>query len=121
MRTLSRCVTAALAALPLAALTIILAFATPTVASASGELVKYDTRVQAGTIIVHTNERRLYLSLGGGRAMRYPVGVGRAGMQWSGRSFIDGKYVRPAWSPPPDLRRPGMKDVYQPGDPANPM
>ena len=84
-------------------------------------MVRYDSSAQPGTIIIHTHERRLYLTLGGGQAMAYPVGVGRAGMQWSGRSFIDGKYVRPAWSPPPDLRRPGMKDVYEPGDPGNPM
>ena len=54
----------------------------------------------AGSIIVKTNERRLYLVLGDGRAIRYPVGVGRAGKQWSGQTYIDGKHIRPAWSPP---------------------
>jgi lipoprotein-anchoring transpeptidase ErfK/SrfK len=53
-----------------------------------------------GTIVVHTNERRLYYYLAGGKALRYPVGVGRAGKQWSGTSFINGKYLNPAWTPP---------------------
>ena len=44
---------------------------------------------RAGTIVVRTSERRLYLVLGQGRAMAYPVGVGRAGMQWAGRAIID--------------------------------
>src|ERR1700688_3815467 len=59
----------------------------------------------AGTIVIHTNERRLYYYLGDGTAVRYPVGVGRAGMQWAGTSYIDGKYVNPAWSPPDMMKR----------------
>ena len=54
-----------------------------------------------GTIVVKTNERRLYLILDSGHAMRYPVGVGKAGKQWAGTTQIDGKYRNPAWSPPP--------------------
>src|SRR5215469_1848667 len=56
------------------------------------------------TIVIKTSERRLYFVLGNGRALRYPVGVGRAGKQWSGTSFIDGKYIKPAWSPPWSIR-----------------
>src|ERR1700754_1893684 len=52
-----------------------------------------------GTIVVKTNERRLYLILDDGHAMRYPVGVGKSGKQWSGVTQIEGKYLRPAWSP----------------------
>lgn len=76
-----------------------------------------------GTIIVRTHERHLYYLLGDGRAIRYPVGVGRAGMQWSGRSYVDGKYIRPAWAPPPDIKRenPSMPDYYPGGAPNNPM
>jgi len=37
-----------------------------------------------GTIVILTNEGRLYYFVGSGEAIRYPVGVGRAGMQWSG-------------------------------------
>jgi lipoprotein-anchoring transpeptidase ErfK/SrfK len=55
--------------------------------------------------------------------MRYPVGVGKAGKQWAGTTKIDGKYLRPAWSPPSEVRRdkPGMPDVIPGGSPRNPM
>jgi lipoprotein-anchoring transpeptidase ErfK/SrfK len=58
--------------------------------------------VMAGTIVVKTHQ---YLSLVDGRALRYPVGVGRAGMQWAGEAYMDGKYIRPAWSPPDMIKR----------------
>ena len=38
-----------------------------------------------------TGERRLYYVLGNGKAVHYPVGVGRAGKQWTGTSMINGK------------------------------
>ena len=77
----------------------------------------------SGTIIVKTGERRLYLVLDNGRALAYPVGVGRAGRQWAGRAFIDGKYVRPDWAPPADIKRehPNLPDVIPGGSPRNPM
>jgi len=76
-----------------------------------------------GTIVVKTNERRLYLILGEGQALRYPVGVGKAGKQWAGATRIDGKYRQPAWSPPADVKRdnPSIPDVIPGGSPANPM
>src|SRR5258707_15881241 len=76
-----------------------------------------------GTIVIHTNERRLYYYLTGGKALRYPVGVGRAGKQWSGTSFVNGKYLNPAWTPPEDIRRdkPDLPAVIPGGTPPNPM
>ncbi len=76
-----------------------------------------------GTVVVRTGERRLYYVLGGGQAIRYPVGVGRAGRQWAGRSIVDGKYIRPAWAPPPDIVRdhPRMARYIPSGSPKNPM
>jgi lipoprotein-anchoring transpeptidase ErfK/SrfK len=76
-----------------------------------------------GTIIVRTSERRLYYLLGNGRAIRYPVGVGRLGMQWSGRSYVGGMYIRPAWSPPREVKRdnPRLPDYIPGGAPNNPM
>jgi lipoprotein-anchoring transpeptidase ErfK/SrfK len=96
---------------------------TTTPAAARGDVVAFHGDVSPGTIVVRTNERRLYLVLGQGRAMAYPVGVGRAGRQWAGRAVISGKHVRPAWSPPPDIARehPGMAKVYPGGAPNNPM
>jgi lipoprotein-anchoring transpeptidase ErfK/SrfK len=77
----------------------------------------------AGTIVIHTSQRRLYYYLGDGTALRYPVGVGRAGMQWAGTSYIDGKYVNPAWSPPDMMKRenPKLPAVIPGGAPNNPM
>ncbi len=77
----------------------------------------------AGTIVVKTNERRLYYVIGDGKAIRYPVGVGRAGMAWSGTASIDGKYIKPAWSPPDMIRRenPRIPIVIPSGSASNPM
>ena len=76
-----------------------------------------------GTIVVRTNQRRLFLVTGPDRAISYPVGVGRAGQQWSGSTTINGKYIRPAWSPPADIKRanPRLPDVIEGGSPRNPM
>ena len=92
-------------------------------AAEAREVVAFNDRAAPGTIIVRTKERRLYLVLGQGRALRYTVGVGRVGRQWTGMSFIEGKYIEPAWSPPPDVRRdmPHLPDVIPGGSPRNPM
>jgi lipoprotein-anchoring transpeptidase ErfK/SrfK len=87
------------------------------------ELVAISDDYAPGTIVVKTHERRLYLVLESGRAMRYPVGVGKAGKQWSGTTKIDGKYLNPAWAPPSEVKRdkPDMPDVIPGGSPRNPM
>jgi lipoprotein-anchoring transpeptidase ErfK/SrfK len=75
-----------------------------------------------GTVVVKTRERRLYLALGDGRAIRYVVGVGRPGKQWAGRTVIRGKYVNPSFAPPTDVKRdmPHLPAVIPPG-PENPL
>ena len=82
-----------------------------------------DNGYSAGTIVIRTGERRLYYVMGDGRAARYPVGVGKAGKAWTGTARIDGKYIRPAWSPPADVKRdnPKLPDVIPGGSPKNPM
>ncbi len=92
-------------------------------AQARPELVEVSGEYAPGTIVVRTHERRLYLILESGHAMRYPVGVGKAGKQWAGTTKIDGKYLSPAWSPPSEVKRdkPGMPDVIAGGSPRNPM
>jgi lipoprotein-anchoring transpeptidase ErfK/SrfK len=91
-------------------------------AATAGELAKFDG-FAPGTIVVQTKERRLYYTLGDGRALRYPVGVGRIGMQWSGSTTISGKYIKPAWSPPAVIKRdkPSLPSVIPGGTPGNPM
>lgn len=87
------------------------------------ELVAFSAEVQPGTIVVKTKERRLYYVLGSGSAVRYRVAVGKPGKQWFGRAYVDGKYVKPAWSPPMEIRRdkPSLPDRIAGGAPSNPM
>ncbi|MDP3899066.1 MAG: L,D-transpeptidase, partial [Mesorhizobium sp.] len=97
------------------------AVATPS--AAAGRIVAFAHDAAPGTIVVRTAERRLYLLLGDGEALRYTVGVGRANRQWTGRSLISGKYIRPNWAPPADIKRdrPGVPDLIAGGSPRNPM
>src|SRR3954467_590730 len=92
-------------------------------AEARPDIVGFQGDYSPGTIVVKTNERRLYLVVDQGHAVRYPVGVGKAGKQWAGVTQIDGKYLRPAWSPPAEVRRdkPSMASVIPGGSPRNPM
>ena len=77
----------------------------------------------AGTIVIKTNERRLYYVTGDGEAIRYPVGVGKAGQAWAGQATIDGKYISPAWQAPESIRKDYAKlpPVIPGGSPSNPM
>jgi lipoprotein-anchoring transpeptidase ErfK/SrfK len=86
------------------------------------EIVNFNG-ASAGTIVVKSNERRLYYVLGDGRAIRYPVGVGKSGKRWSGSTMIDGKYLRPAWSPPAEVKRdkPKLPNLIAGGSAKNPM
>ncbi len=93
-------------------------------ASASArEVVPFDGRVSPGTVLIKTGERKLYFVRGDGTALRYRVAVGKPGKQWFGEAQIDGKYVRPAWSPPAEVKRdnPRLPDVIPGGAPNNPM
>ena len=76
----------------------------------------------AGTLVVRTTERHLFFSLGEGLAIRYPVAVGKAGKRWHGLAHITGKYVRPSWAPPEEVRRdhPELGFIAG-GAPENPM
>ena len=64
----------------------------------------------AGTITVDTGNRYLYLSMGDGRAVRYDVGVGREGFEWSGVTRVGRKAEWPGWTPPAAMlkRRPDL-------------
>ena len=110
---LSAAVAAALAAF---------AFA-PGPAQARGDIVSVKDSYMPGTIVIRTGERRLYYIVGAGQAIRYPVGVGRAGMQWSGTASINGKYIEPAWSAPASIRRDyrSLPSVVPGGSSHNPM
>ena len=75
-----------------------------------------------GTIVISTNERRLYLVLGDGTAIRYGIGVGRPGFTWAGTRTITRKAEWPAWTPPPEMiaRQPYLPR-HMAGGPGNPL
>ena len=104
-----------------AALAFVFLFAL-VVSAKSRELVAFEN-APAGVIVIKTSERALYLSLGDGRALRYPVAVGKPNMQWYGTRYIDGKHVNPAWAPPPEVKRdfPTLPNLIAGGAPNNPM
>ena len=74
------------------------------------ESVAFDGAYAPGTIVVDTGERRLYLVLPDHTAMRYGIGVGRPGFEWSGVSHIAMKREWPDWTPPAQMlrRRPDL-------------
>jgi lipoprotein-anchoring transpeptidase ErfK/SrfK len=104
----------------LVALCLVLGASAP---ASAGTLVDYAATTAPGSIIVDTGARKLYFILGDGKALRYPVGVGRNGLQWSGLSAIAGRFLEPNWSPPAAIRRaqPELPALIAGGSPHNPM
>ena len=84
--------------------------------------VSYPGNHRAGTIVINTRERRLYLMLGDGQALQYGIGVGRDGFTWSGATRVSAKREWPDWSPPGQMlrRRPDLPR-HMPGGPENPL
>ena len=87
--------------------------------------VDYETSEAAGTIIIDVDHKYLYLLVGGGKARRYGVGVGRQGFEWSGEAVIRRKAKWPKWTPPRDMiaRDPEAAKWPNgmPGGPHNPL
>jgi len=67
------------------------------------QLVDYPTSERPGTIVVDTRSYYLYLVRAGGKAMRYGVGLGRQGFEWSGAGVIQWKQKWPKWTPPAEM------------------
>ncbi|QKV20613.1 L,D-transpeptidase [Oricola thermophila] len=67
------------------------------------QVVKDPTGEKKGTIVVDTRGHFLFLVLGNGYAIRYGVGLGRAGFEWSGRAEIGAKREWPKWFPPDEM------------------
>jgi lipoprotein-anchoring transpeptidase ErfK/SrfK len=86
------------------------------------QVVEYPTAEPTGTIIVDTGNTYLYLVLGGGQAMRYGIGVGREGFEWSGRQRISRMAEWPDWRPPSEMlaRDPDLPG-FLPGGLQNPL
>ena len=67
------------------------------------QLVRYETKEKPGTVIVDTGEKHLYLVMEDGKAMRYGIGVGREGFEWSGTARVGMKREWPVWTPPSEM------------------
>ena len=86
------------------------------------QYVFFRTTEPPGSIIVHTGERFLYLVQGNNRALRYGIGVGRDGFQWSGLVKVTRKQEWPDWRPPPEMiKRQPYLPRFMAGGPGNPM
>jgi lipoprotein-anchoring transpeptidase ErfK/SrfK len=86
------------------------------------QLVDLATKEPAGTIIIDTPNTYLYLVLGGGKAMRYGIGVGREGFTWAGTERISKMKEWPDWFPPSEMidRQPYLPRMMA-GGPGNPL
>ena len=86
------------------------------------QVVFFRSNEPPGTLVVHTSERFIYLIQGNNRALRYGIGVGREGFQWSGLVRVSRKSEWPDWRPPPEMiaRQPYLPR-FMAGGPGNPM
>lgn len=86
------------------------------------EVVQFSGRYGAGTVVINSQERRLYFVNGDGTAIRYGVGVGRPGFDWGGVKTVTRKAEWPDWRPPAQMlrRRPDLPR-FMVGGPQNPL
>ena len=106
-------------------------FATTSRGGASGHysgnrIVDFDRALAPGSILVRTDERKLYFVLEGGKAIQYGIGVGREGFTWRGSKRISRKAEWPGWTPPPRMiarerARGVILPAHMPGGPNNPL
>jgi lipoprotein-anchoring transpeptidase ErfK/SrfK len=90
------------------------------------QIVPFAGDLSPGSILVKTNERKLYFILPNHKAMLYPVGVGREGFTWSGRNRVARKAEWPTWRPPAvmiarEAERGRDLPEEMPGGPKNPL
>jgi len=96
--------------------------ATEVAANLRRQMVSYTGPEAPGTIIVDTPNTHLYYVLGGGKAIRYGIGVGREGFTWSGVKSIERKAEWPDWVPPSEmLQRQPYLPRFMAGGPGNPL
>jgi lipoprotein-anchoring transpeptidase ErfK/SrfK len=86
------------------------------------QIVPFRTNEAPGTIIIDTGERHLYLVQPNDLAIRYGIGVGRVGFQWSGVERVSQKQEWPDWRAPPEMvgRQPYLPRFIA-GGPGNPL
>jgi lipoprotein-anchoring transpeptidase ErfK/SrfK len=86
------------------------------------QTVAYDGSEKPGSIVIDTRTRHLFLVQEDGKAIRYGVGVGRDGFQWTGTHTVSAKKEWPEWRPPKEMlqRRPDLPKMMA-GGPNNPL
>ena len=86
------------------------------------QVVDYTGKESAGTVVIDTPNKFLYLVQGNGKALRYGIGVGRPGFTWSGIKTVSAKKEWPDWTPPAEMlaRRPDLPRHME-GGPQNPL
>ncbi len=86
------------------------------------QVVNYAGKEPAGTVIIDTPQRFLFLVQGDGKAIRYGIGVGKPGFTWAGVKQISRKAEWPDWRPPEEMlrRRPDLPP-FMAGGPNNPL
>ncbi|MEP4769538.1 MAG: L,D-transpeptidase [Roseibium sp.] len=84
------------------------------------QVVEYKSRQRPGTIIVDPHNNFLYWTLSSKTALRYGIGVGRAGFAWTGEALIRVKREHPIWRPPREMiaRKPSLERYWEKGFPA---
>jgi lipoprotein-anchoring transpeptidase ErfK/SrfK len=86
------------------------------------QMVFFRSNEAPGTVVIHSAERFLYVVQPNNRALRYGIGVGREGFQWSGLVQVSRKAEWPDWRPPPEmLQRQPYLPRFMAGGPGNPM
>lgn len=81
------------------------------------QTVSFETQEKPGTVIVNTRERFLYYVLPNGKAVRYGIGVGKAGFAWAGEAYVAWKQEWPMWHPPKEMaqRKPDVAQYVEKG------
>lgn len=85
-------------------------------------VVDFPSTEKPGTIIISNDDRTLHVVLGGGKAARYQISVGRDGFTWTGTTYVGRKAEWPEWRPPAAMRRrdPSLPE-FVPAGPYNPL
>ena len=78
--------------------------ARPDIQPIAPEVVSFPSDYAAGSIIIDTSARRLYLVISSTEAYRYPISVGREGFEWTGTETVSRKLAWPDWRPPAEMR-----------------
>ncbi len=93
------------------------------------QIVKIKKQFEPGQILVLPRSYYLYYVTKPRRAMRYGVGVGKAGLEFTGTAVIQRKREWPSWRPTPEMIKRDPRayakfidnDYIQPGGPDNPL